>query len=58
VVNILNANIMLHVTLREVLITDWVLSVFLNHTFVSNQVHDCASLFQQYMVKSLEKVNC
>jgi len=34
VVNILNINIMLFVTLRDVLTIDWVLSVFLIHTFV------------------------
>jgi len=40
VVNILNINIMLFVTLRDVLMTDWVLSVFLIHTFVCNyRVH-------------------
>jgi len=34
VVNILNINIMLFVTLRDVLMIDWVLSVFLIHAFV------------------------
>ena len=38
VVNILNISIMLLVTLRDVLMIDWVLSVFLIHTFVCNHM--------------------
>jgi len=38
VVNILNINIMLFVTLRDVLMIDWVLSVFLIHTRVCNHM--------------------
>jgi len=38
VVNILKINIMLLVTLRDVLMIDWVLSVFLIHTFVCNHM--------------------
>jgi len=36
VVNISNAKNLLHVTSTDVLMTDWVLSVFFNYTFVSN----------------------
>ena len=38
VVNILNINIMLFITLRDVLTIDWVLSVFLIHTFVITEI--------------------
>jgi len=36
VVNILSTKMMLYNTLRDVLMTDWVLSVFLNHVYLSN----------------------
>jgi len=36
VVNIINTKMMLFNTLRDVLMIDWVLSVFLNHVYLSN----------------------
>jgi len=36
VVDILNTKLTLYNTLRNVLMTDWVLSVFLNHVYLSN----------------------
>jgi len=39
VVGILNTKVVLYNTLRDVLMTDWVLSVFLIHIFLSDHCH-------------------
>ena len=44
VVDILNTKMVLYATLRDVLMIDWVLSVFLIHVFPSDHCHGQAPL--------------
>jgi len=57
VVDILNTKIVLYDTLRDVLMIDWVSSVFLNHVYLSNHISWSQTTVDDNKASQCRKVN-